>query len=109
MPQTYPPAVYRADNFSGRVNHAAAVISRRGNATRTFDACFEMYDGSAVAAALVRRAAKNPRLAENLPRYLGPSAWEAHRELEGRNLADAAREMRAHAEAAHDAKAAAVA
>jgi hypothetical protein len=90
------PSVYDRNNFSGRVNYAATVITRRGTATRCFDTCFEMADGDAVAAALIRRAQHNAKLARNLPDYLNMnSAQRAAEELTGRNLPQAAREMRA--------------
>lgn len=63
-------SVYTDDNFHGRVNYASLVISRKGTNTRHFDTCFEMFDGDEVVAALVRRAAKNPRLAANLFDYI---------------------------------------
>jgi hypothetical protein len=65
-------AVYQSDNFDGRVNLAANYISQGRNTSRTFDSCFEMGDGSAVALALVARARAKPdgRLSQNLWRYL---------------------------------------
>lgn len=65
-------AVYQSDNFDGRVNLAANYISQGRDTTRTFDSCFEMGDGSAVALALVARAQAKPegRLSQNLWRYL---------------------------------------
>jgi hypothetical protein len=56
------PSVYDPDNFSGRVNYAAQCFMRGLRCTRHFDTCFEMADGDAVVAALVRRSAKNPKL-----------------------------------------------
>lgn len=109
------------DNFAGRVAYAAATIIAGREATRSFDNCFENYDGAYVSAALIRRAAKNPRLAANLPRYLEPKAAQACADrFAGQNLAKAAREhyakraaedaarwaeMRAEAEAVRAAKA----
>jgi len=78
------PAVYQSDNFAGRVNLAASYISKGRNTSRTFDTCFEMGDGDAVATALVRRAKKNPggKLALNLYRYISKhSATEAAEKL----------------------------
>lgn len=69
-------SVYRSDNFKGRVDLAAAYISGNRKTSRTFDTCFEMYDGRVVAAALYRRALKNPKLAQNMPRYLDMSLVE---------------------------------
>lgn len=57
--------------FSYRVNFAAAHISRGANSTRSFDNCFEMWDGDAVAVALYRRARKNAKLRKNLWNYIG--------------------------------------
>lgn len=52
------PSVYEPGNFAGRVNYAAAVISRKGGQTRHFDTCFEMWDGVEVAVAVYRRSLK---------------------------------------------------
>jgi hypothetical protein len=99
------PSVYDADNFSGRVNYAATVIARRGGNTRHFDTCFEMWDGDEVAAALVRRADKNPNspLARNIFKYLNEeSVREVARRyahLTARQLAQQARDTRAAREA----------
>lgn len=83
------------DNFAGRVNFAAKVIAECRTATRNFDNCFENDDGDAVAAALMCRAERNPKIAENLPRYLDMAkARECHARLAGLNLADEARRMR---------------
>ena len=64
------PSVYDNDNFAGRVNYAATVISRRGGHTRHFDTCFEMDDASEVAVAVYRRSLRNPKLAANIWTYL---------------------------------------
>ncbi len=53
-----------------RINFAASYISQGRNTSRTFDTCFEMGDGDAVYAGLLRRAKKNPRLAANIRQYL---------------------------------------
>lgn len=90
----------RADNFAGRVNYAARVIIEGRTPTRAFCDCFENDDGDAVAAALVRRAERNPRLAANLWRYLSKdSAAAAARDLAGKNLAKEAAAARARARA----------
>lgn len=76
-----PSQIHELGGFWDRVNFASAVIARNGEPTRNFDTCFEMYDGNAVAAAVVRRAKANPDgpLARNLfPRYLGPRAIESY-------------------------------
>jgi hypothetical protein len=72
--------VYDPNAFAYRVDFAASVIARGGQTTRTFDTCFEMNDGEAVAAALVRRARAKPEgnLARNLFRFIS----------EARSLAD---------------------
>lgn len=93
-------SVYDTENFSGRVNYAAAVIVQGRRTSRSFDTCFEMHDGDAVVAALVRRSRSNPLLAANLFRYLcEDSAIATEARLAGRKLSDAAREMRAKAKA----------
>lgn len=96
------PSVYDPDNFHGRVNLAALYISQGRETTRTFDTCFEMYDGDAVATALFRRALANPGgdLDRNLPRYLGMETVTATAMDNARrkNLAAWARELRAEGE-----------
>lgn len=83
------------ENFAGRVDYAASVISKGRSTSRTFDNCFENYDGDAVAAALVRRSQKNEKLKANLFRYINQqTATEAYERLAGRNLTEAARELR---------------
>jgi hypothetical protein len=85
----------RPENYAGRVAYAAQVIIKGRTPTRAFDNCFENDDGDEVSAALVRRAAKNPKLAANLNRYINRQmAEEAAARLAGRNLAQAAREAR---------------
>jgi hypothetical protein len=84
------------ENFAGRVNFAALVISQGRPSSRSFDNCFENCDGDAVVAALVRRAEKNERLAANLPKYINASSLaEAKGRFPGQKLAAVAREMRA--------------
>lgn len=83
------------DNFIGRVNYAAAVISAGRRPTRSFDNCFENWDGDAVAAALMRRAEKNERLREKLPRYINIGmATKNHADYAGRDLKKVSRELR---------------
>ncbi|RWR30451.1 hypothetical protein D2T29_12325 [Sinirhodobacter populi] len=101
-------SVYNPENFVGRVNLAASYISSSRNTSRSFDTCFEMYDGDAVSTALYRRVQKNPssKLAQNIWRYLSqntviPTALEnAHRI----DLTAWARELREQREAAWKAK-----
>ena len=86
------------ENFAGRVNYAASVISRGKGTGRAFDNCFENDDGDAVAAALMRRAEKNERLRANLFRYINQqSATEAYERYKGRGLIEVARGLRAAA------------
>lgn len=93
-------ALNRPENFAGRVNYAAAVISAGRRTSRAFDNCFENSDGDEVAAALVRRAAKNPRLAANLWRYVcRETAEAAAKRLEGKSLPKEAAASRARAAA----------
>lgn len=81
------------NNYAGRVRYAAAVVAAGREATRAFDNCFENIDGSEVAAALVRRAEKNPKIAKNLPKYLAIEHARACAErLKGVNLAKSSRE-----------------
>lgn len=97
------PSVYDKENFQGRVSLAALYISEGRETTRSFDTCFEMNDGNAVAVALLRRATANPdgKLALNLWRYLGREAVErtAHANAHRKNMAGWARELRGAAEA----------
>lgn len=93
-------ALNRPDNFAGRVNYAAKVIVSGRPSTRAFDNCFENYDGDVVSAALVRRAERNKRLAENLPRYLNTElALKAFERFKGLNLTEEARKAREEAKA----------
>lgn len=63
-------ALNSPENFAGRVAYAAATISAGNRSTRSFDNCFENYDGDEVAVAVYRRALKNPKLMANFSRYL---------------------------------------
>ncbi len=96
-------SVYDENAFSERVNLAAAYIAAGRSTTRTFDTCFEMHDGAAVAAALLRRAEKNPQgnLARNLFKFLSESVVrqdaEALAHVPTRDLPRAAAEIRAKA------------
>lgn len=88
-----------AENFAGRVNYAAAAMVRGfgpNGATRSFDNCFENFDGPVVAAALARRAKKNERLRAAMSRILDPGYVAAAVAKYGgvRNLSDAARKLR---------------
>ncbi len=97
------PKVYREDAYAYRVAFAAAVIARKGACTRVFDTCFEMHDGAAVSAALVRRAKANPTgpLALNLFSYIDKErtelAYEETKHLSLEGLSNYARKLRAQA------------
>lgn len=96
--------VYEPEAFRARVDFAAAVISRGGQATRRFDTCFEIFDGNEVAAALVYRARKSPagKLAANLFRYISRDIAESDAaDLAGKNLDASARESRAEGNRRH--------
>lgn len=97
----------RPDDFSGRVNYAAAVISNNRATSRAFDSCFENHDGDEVAAILVRRAEKNPRLAANIWRYLSRetvmAAAERLTHIPTRQMAAHAAETRARCRQEFDA------
>jgi hypothetical protein len=101
------PSVYDSDNYAGRVNYAATVISRNGGRTRHFDTCFEMHDGDMVALALWRRAQSNPKLAERIPRYLNVDLRDEllarYADLPARKMAETARQMREKAKRDFDA------
>ena len=96
------PSVYDTENFQGRVSLAALYISEGRETTRSFDTCFEMWDGDAVAVALLRRAERNPHgtIGRNFDRYLSRESVgavaraNAHR----KNLSAWARELREAAE-----------
>jgi len=100
------PSVYDTDNFTGRVNYAATVISRRGGQTRHFDTCFEMWDGVEVAVAVYRRSLKNPKLAAHIWTYLGKDMVmnnvAALKDVETRDLPARAAQSRAMSKAAAD-------
>ncbi len=101
-------SVYDTEAFAERVNFAAAFISagRNSDTSRRFDTCFEMNDGDAVVAALVRRAGKNKRLAAKLFKYIGKAgAAKAAADLADiptSGLPEKAREMREAARVAFD-------
>ena len=98
------PSPYDADAFQTRVNFAASYISSGRPSTRHFDTCFEMYDGTEVCAALLRRVKRNPtsKLAQNFSRYLAPRAEvEPLTALTPRQLAEHAARTRAESEANH--------
>ena len=103
-----PSRIHEPDGFWDRVSFACAVIARRARTTRQFDSCFEMFDGDAVAAAVVRRAKARPNgpLARNLfPRYLGPRAlasYEATKHLSRKQLENYAADLRKEAIRAND-------
>jgi len=87
------------ENFRGRVNYAAKVISYGRSPSRAFDNCFENYDGDEVATVILRRSRKNARLAANLQRYLSLSSIEAAADrladVPTRKLPEVARQTRA--------------
>ena len=87
------------ENFSGRVNYAAAVISNGRSTSRAFDNCFENFDGDEVVAILLRRAEKNAKLAVNMPRYLGMNSV---RDAAARLVHIKTRDMPAHARASRE-------
>jgi hypothetical protein len=103
MPRT---DVYAPDAFASRVAFAAALIARGGETSRRFDTCFEMYDGDAVAAGLMRRAKANPegKLARNLFSYICEAGalehYEQTKHLTARGLAEFAAKLRGYAETA---------
>ena len=98
------------ENFRGRVQLAASYIAqgRDVSCNRTFDTCFEMCDGAAVATALFRRVRNNPKskLAANIWRYLGRSVVEAdaarYADVPTRELPALAARLRAEAKAAFE-------
>lgn len=91
------------ENFAGRVNYAAAVISNRRATSRAFDNCFENNDGDEVAVILYRRSLKNPKLAANIWRYLSQSSVmpevERLKDVSTRDMAEHARQTRERARA----------
>ena len=97
------PSVYRTDNFAGRVNYAATVISRKGGHTRHFDTCFEMDDATEVAVAVYRRSLKNPKLAANIWNYIARETVmrdvEELKDVKTRDLPARAAQSRARAKA----------
>jgi hypothetical protein len=68
---------FRPQSFVARVRYAADLIASGARPCRAFDSCFEKYDGDTVAAALVREAATNRNLAQNLGRYINRARAEA--------------------------------
>lgn len=81
--------------FSERVNYAARWIVSGRPTTRSFDNCFENSDGDAVVLALCRRAEKNERLRQALPRYIAEtSIRDVPTRYAGRRPSDVSREQR---------------
>jgi hypothetical protein len=95
---------YEKTAFASRVNLACSYISAGRRTSRTFDTCFEMNDGDAVAVAVYRRSRRNPKLRTNLYRYLDRAtivgaAWR-NRRRPTRSLPAWAGELRRAAEEA---------
>lgn len=93
------------DDYKSRVNYAARAIVEGIN-SRAVDSCFEMFDGDIVVTALVRRAAKNPKLhAAICKQWSGkfPQLWietaDKYSCIPTKNLQDKAKEIRALAAA----------
>jgi hypothetical protein len=61
--------VYNPAAFRYRVEYAARNLVKGTTDSRQFDTCFEMNDGDAVTAAIVKRALKNPKLKTALRRH----------------------------------------
>jgi hypothetical protein len=64
---------YDNDGFNRRLQFAASFISLGRPTTRTFDSCFENFDGDVIALALYLRSLKRPdtQMARNLWKYIG--------------------------------------
>jgi len=75
-------SVYNPEQMSYRVQFACAFILAGRRDSRLFDTCFEMGDAAKVAARVYRRALKNQRLMESLPRYLSLERVKADYERE---------------------------
>jgi cystathionine beta-lyase family protein involved in aluminum resistance len=60
---------YDTHAFSTRVNYAAQCIRKGSTGGRSFDTCFEMYDGEFVVTMLVRKAERNPTFAAAMLKY----------------------------------------
>jgi hypothetical protein len=59
-----------SNDFNTRVNYAIACMKKKRTGTRSFDNCFEMWDGDYVVTAILRRALKNPEFEIVLRNYL---------------------------------------
>ena len=102
-------SLYDSDNFAGRVNYAAACISRQSHPNeRAFDTCFEMFDGEVVTTALVRRSATNQKLADGIRKMFGgkfPTEWQAtaakYADTATKDLPALAKQLREKAQAAY--------
>jgi len=95
------PSVTDFDNFTGRVNYAASCFMRGVRNSRSFDSCFEMYDGRIVVTALVRRCQKNEKLRNAIAAAHGgtfPPEWcsvaENYQSCSTRKLAALAKHIR---------------
>jgi len=95
-------AIYDPEGFAARIDYAAHCFVRGVRNSRSFDTCFEMWDGDEVVTALVRRTEKNARLRKAIADSWGgtfPQSWldtaAALAHVPRNRLADHARETRA--------------
>jgi hypothetical protein len=66
-----------SNDFNTRVNYAISCMKTKRTGTRSFDNCFEMWDGDFVVTAILRRALKNPKFEIVLKNYLRTiELWE---------------------------------
>ncbi|QUS59167.1 hypothetical protein [Pseudovibrio brasiliensis] len=69
---------YRLPSFNERVDYAHQALLR-GEDSRKFDNCFEMWDGAFVVAALMRRSLSDPELRQAIKKDLssvGLAQWQ---------------------------------
>lgn len=91
------PSVYDTDAFSTRVSYAKRCILTGHTGGRSFDTCFEMYDGDFVMIRLWQEAENNPSLADRLKGYGTTNCRELYekiRHMTPRQIAALAREHR---------------
>lgn len=94
-------------SFNARVAYAAACFQNGETNSRTFDSCFECFDGDAVVVALVRQFDHVPGLKTGVSSWAGgnvPNSWtalaEKYRDLPDDQLEGLAADLRRRNKAA---------
>lgn len=100
-------SVYEPDNFQARVDYAVLCAIRGTTQGRSFDTCFEMWDGEFVLEAVRRRAERNPKLAAVMHVFSQPHLERVKAQFSAmsrKELKEAAATERKRCQAASDAR-----